>query len=94
MTNALAAQFLTVSSAVGAPSPTGITSNAYGTVINAYVPSPVGNGTTQYVATGWVGNGSLTSGTGTNVSFPLTNTTTLTWLWRTNVWVNLNTLGN
>ena len=90
------AQFtLTVASGQGTPNPVGVTTNnPYGSLINAYVASPVVNGTTQYVATGWSGTGSVGSGTGTNVGFTITNATTLTWLWRTNVWVNLNVIGN
>ena len=87
---------LTVASAYGTPTPGGTTTNVYNTLINAYIPSPVtnANGTTQYVATGWTGTGSVGSGTSTNVSFNITNNSTLTWLWQTNVWVNLNVLGN
>ena len=85
---------LTVASLQGTPTPGGITTNAYGALINASVASPIVNGTTQYVATGWAGSGSVGSGTGTNVSFNMTNNTMLTWLWQTNVWVNLNVLGN
>ena len=85
---------LTVTSPQGAPIPGGITTNAYGSVINAYVPSPIANGITQYVATGWIGSGSLSSGIGTNVSFSITNATALNWQWQTNIWVSLNTLGN
>ena len=84
---------LTVLSAFGAPNPASVTTYAYGALINAYVPSPVVSGNTQYVATGWTGSGSLTGGTGTNTSFYITNNTTLNWLWITNIWVSLNTLG-
>ena len=85
---------LTVLSAQGSPTPGGVTTNAINALINAYVQSPIVNGTTQYVATGWTGSGSVGSGTGTNISFNITNNTVLTWLWQTNVWVNLNVLGN
>ena len=85
---------LTVSSDHGTPSPVGMTTSPYGTGMNAFIASPVVNGTTQYVATGWSGTGSVGGGIGTNVSITLTNNTTLTWLWQTNLWVNLNTLGN
>ena len=85
---------LTVTSLRGTPTPAGTTTNGYAALINASVPSPIINGTTQYVATGWSGTGSVGSGTGTNVNFNITNNSTLTWLWQTNVWVNLNVLGN
>ena len=89
------AQFtLSVGSLHGVSAPAGVTTNAYGSIINAYVASPIVNATTQYVAIGWSGAGSVGSGTGTNVTINLTNNTTLTWLWQTNVWVNLNVVGN
>jgi hypothetical protein len=86
---------LTVTSDYGLPTPAGITTNSANTLIQASVDgSPVSGGTdVRYVATGWVGSGSVGSGSGTNVSFTITNDTTLTWIWRTNYWVNLETIG-
>ena len=92
--NASVSVLVTIASAQGTPTPNGITTNAYGALITASVASPIINGTTQYVATGWTGTGSVGTGTGTNVSFTITNNTTLTWLWRTNIWVNLNIIGH
>jgi autotransporter-associated beta strand protein len=45
----------------------------------------VAGGVTQYVGAGWIGTGSVTSGVGTQVSFTLTNDSTIAWLWVTNV---------
>jgi len=54
----------------------------------------VTSGTTQYVYTGWVREGSEPgSGIETNTSFTITNDTTLTWQWRTNYWIELGTAG-
>ena len=85
---------LTVASSQGSPALGGTSTHAYDTLINAYVASPIVNGATQYVAKGWAGTGSAGSGTGTNATFNITNNTSLTWLWQTNVWVNLNGIGN
>ena len=84
---------LTVYSAHGTPIPGGTTLNIGGTLISASVDSPIVNGNTQYVATGWTGTGSVRSGTGANASFTITNSSTLTWLWQTNylvtaIWTN------
>ena len=84
---------LTVYSAHGTPSPSGTTWNISNTLVNASVDSPVSNGNTQYVATGWTGTGSVRSGTGANASFTITTNSTLTWLWQTNylvtaIWTN------
>ena len=88
--------YLTVYSAHGTPSPSGVTTQAANSVINASISgSPVFGGTgVQYVATGWISTGSLTSGTGTNTIFTITNDTTITWQWQTNYWVELGTTGN
>lgn len=84
---------LTVNSAHGTPSPGGTTWNITNTLVNATVDSPIANGNTQYVATGWSGTGSAGSGTGANASFTITTNSTLTWLWQTNylvtaIWTN------
>ena len=85
---------LRVTSVRGVSMPAGITTNVYGTLIYASVGSPIFNGTTQYLATGWTGSGSVINGIGTNVSFSITNNSTLTWMWQTNVWANLNVIGH
>ena len=77
---------LAVNSAFGDPSPAGISTHDYGTLINASVggsPQPDGI-TTQHVATGWTGTGDVTaSGSGTNTSFTITRPSTLNWEWKT-----------
>ena len=87
---------LQVASAYGNPSPgVGVQAYAVNTPVRCFVTGfPVVNGATQYNAVGWTGTGSVTGGTGTNVTFNITNDTTLTWCWQTNVWVNLKTGGN
>lgn len=75
---------LTVTSAHGSPVPGGVTSNGYGSLITASVNSPVLNGDTQYVCTGWVGGGSVPAGgVSNNVSFTITNNSILGWNWVT-----------
>ena len=86
---------LTVSSLYGNPSPSGVTNPQSNSLINAVMMSSfVTNGSTQYVCKGWVGVGSLTSGSGTNASFTITNDTTLTWQWQTNYWLHFDVTGN
>ena len=87
---------LTVTSAQSAPNPAGTTTNSYGSLINASVSSPVTNasGTEKYVLIGYVGTGSVGSGTNSSLSFTLTNNSTLVWQWQTKYWINLNIQGN
>jgi formylglycine-generating enzyme required for sulfatase activity len=64
------------------PAGTFISADIFGTPFNA--------GSTQYVAAGWAGTGDVpASGTGTNLSFVLNNNSTLTWLWETQVFINV-----
>jgi hypothetical protein len=96
----LATNKLTVISAHGSPSPSGTTTNAYGSLITAQVAgSETTAGSVQYVNIGWTLTGGTatngaTSGTTTNVTLSLTNSaTTLTWLWTTNCWLSPATNG-
>ncbi|MEW5766397.1 MAG: fibronectin type III domain-containing protein [bacterium] len=75
---------LTVSSIYGSPAPgVGPHSYASGASVTASVSSPVINGTTRYVCTGWTGTGSVpASGGGTTVTFNITQTSTIAWQWR------------
>ena len=86
----------TVMSAYGTPTPSGVSTSNWGTVLNASLTNaPILNGaTTQYVCKGWSGTGSLTNGSGTNASFTLTNDTTMSWQWQTNYWVDFSIIGN
>ena len=78
---------LTVSSSYGTPVPAaGAQLYSTGSVVTCQVSSPVQNGSTQYVCTGWMradGTNAATAGTGTNLTIMLTNSVTLTWLWET-----------
>jgi len=85
---------LTVLSEHGTPIPSGITTPASNSLVNASIlDSPVINGTTQFVCIGWIGTGSLTSGLGTNTSFTITEDSTIAWQWQTNYWINFETTG-
>ncbi|MDZ4199187.1 MAG: hypothetical protein U1E27_07880 [Kiritimatiellia bacterium] len=87
---------LTVTSAHGEPAPAvGTNTYDWGTVLTASVASPVTQGTTRYVATGWRGTGSVPElGTETSLSFTLTQDSTLTWLWRTEYQLVTSVAGN
>ena len=89
---------LIVTTPYGKASPTGTTTNNWGSSISAAITnSPVLNGTTtQYVCSGWSGTGSVPpSGTGTNTGlFMLTNNSSIAWLWTTNYWLTMSTNGN
>lgn len=84
---------LTVSNKFGtAMPPVGMNVLPYGTNLVCYVlDSPVVNLTTQFVCTGWTGSGSVPlSGTMTNTAqITLTNNSTITWKWTTNMWLSL-----
>ncbi len=78
---------LGVASAYGVPTPSGVTTHSWNSVINASVSgSPVMNGTTQYVCSGWSGTGDAGSGTGTTNSFNITQDSTITWAWQPQYW--------
>ncbi len=86
---------LNVTSLWGNPSPSGTPTNSWNTLINASVSSPVPNGTTQYICTGWIGSGSVpASGTTTNTSFTILTNSTIVWQWTTNYWLNTVAGGN
>jgi hypothetical protein len=83
---------LTVFSSHGSPYPAvGSSSYASGSEIQAYMDQAfITLGGTQYVCLGWAGSGSgLTNGVSTNLTFTITEDTTLTWQWQTNYWVEL-----
>jgi len=76
---------LSASTLYGSATPSGITTNDYNSLINASVAgSPLDNGSTQYVCSGFTGTGSVSSGSGTNTSFSITESSSLTWNWITN----------
>mgnify|MGYP000327269660 FL=1 len=83
-----------VSSSHGVASPTG-TNYGYGSFTAALSGSPETVGGTQYVCVGWSGTGSLPEGgSGMEISFLLTNDTTLSWIWQTNYWLDVDTRGH
>lgn len=77
---------LLVVSAHGNPEPAaGVHAYTVGTVITGRVDSPVLNGAEAYICTGWSMAGhEPATGAGTSVSFAITNSAILTWLWETN----------
>ena len=86
---------LAVTASHGTAVPSGTTMNKYGTNVTCrLVDSPVLNGTTQYICTGWTGTGSVpASGTDTNFDITITNHSTLAWTWATNYWLTTNVNG-
>ena len=87
---------LVVQSAQGSPVPSvGSHTYASGTSVLCQVPTQtITNGTTQYVCSGWQMTGNVpNSGTGTSFTCTLTNDATLTWLWTTNYWLDLEVSG-
>jgi hypothetical protein len=82
---------LTIASAHGVPSPVvGTAVYTTGTQVTAKIAVTTLNdpadpkGTTRWVCTGWTATGAAPArGTGTSVSFRLTQPTTITWQWKT-----------
>jgi hypothetical protein len=73
---------LTVVSAYDSPDPSGTTAYANGTIVTASVTSPVRIGDPFEICRGWNGTGSVpASGTGTTVTFTITQDSTITWNW-------------
>jgi autotransporter-associated beta strand protein len=80
---------LTVYSPYGIPNPsTGAHTFAQSTVLTNSVSNPNPQGFTQYVCRGWAMTGHEPA-TGVTTNFPMTvtNDATLTWLWKTNFWL-------
>jgi hypothetical protein len=75
--------YLTVSSPYDSPTPTSGWFDS-GTNVSASVSSPIaGSSGTQYACTGWSGTGSVVSGSGTSVTFSITQASSITWNWKT-----------
>ncbi len=95
---AIATNSLTVSSRYGVPEPAGTVWMRKDVTTNAGVAgSPLAlGGATQLVCVGWTATGSAPkTGAATNTGpFVLTNNTTVTWQWRTNVWLETAAVGN
>lgn len=66
----------------------GVYTMLVGTVFTNQVHTPVTQGTTQYVCSGWtmIGN-EPAGGSGTQMVMTVTNDAVLTWLWTTNYWL-------
>ena len=80
----------------GARPPAGTNWLNYGIATNASVTnSPVLDDKTQYVCKGWTGTGNVpASGANTNTPvFTMTTDSTITWLWRTNYWLDVGRVG-
>lgn len=85
---------LIIESAYGTGTPSVGTNLAYGPVTASMTGFPVTVGATQYVFTGWTATGSApTSGVAPQVSFNLTNDTTIRWDWSTNYWLEVQADG-
>ena len=76
---------LTVYSAHDSPNPSnGAHSYSNGQSVTCSVTSPVNEGGTVWVCTGWSGTGSVpSSGSGTSVTFTITQDSSITWIWTT-----------
>jgi hypothetical protein len=77
---------LVVTNSHGTAVPGGTNVYDYGATTTCWIAdSPLLDGTTQYVCTGWAGSGSVpASGTQTNVTAIITSNSSLTWQWLTN----------
>jgi hypothetical protein len=74
---------LTVVSDHGTCSPSvGIHVYDHGSSVTYSVVSPVTEGNLVWTCTGWTGMGSVSSGSGTSVTFAVTQDSTLTWNWQ------------
>ncbi len=86
---------LTVVSAHGSPVPA-VGSDSY--VIDTEVICSVSNvtdGATNYTCTGWTGTGSVpATGTSNAVTVTMAEDSSITWLWQTNYWLDVNVIGN
>ncbi|MCB1102520.1 MAG: hypothetical protein KDL10_09155, partial [Kiritimatiellae bacterium] len=82
---------LIVSSEHGSPSPSvGLHTLPHGTMVNASVEAQISVGENQLTCSGWLMSGTI-HGAGTNaaVSFTLSGDQTLTWLWVTSSWLDV-----
>lgn len=86
---------LRIESAEGAPFPgVGTIQCSWGDPVSAAVSEPEPMDGVWLECTGWTGTGSVpASGGGTNVEFTIEEPSSLTWTWRTNVWIDLSATG-
>ena len=82
--------YLTVTSAQDSPNPSSGWFDS-GTEITESVTSPTPGPTgTQYICTGWIGTGTVpASGTGTSVTFTITETSSIVWSWNTQYYLTV-----
>jgi len=74
-------------------SPTGENWYNEGSSVGSMVISPEISGTTQYVCLGWTGTGSApVSGSSTSVTFTITQPSSVTWLWKTQYYLTVNSV--
>ncbi len=87
---------LAVTSPHGTSTPaTGLHHYAWAAVVDGQSTQAVVVGQTQYVCLGWTGAGSVpTNGAATNVTFTITNHSTLAWRWSTNYWLEVAVVGS
>lgn len=75
---------LVVSSAYGAPTPSGTSSYNIESAVTASIESPDGGGSgVRHVCIGYTGTGSALSGSGTSCAFTISQNSTLIWNWST-----------
>jgi uncharacterized repeat protein (TIGR02543 family) len=80
--------YLTVTSAHDSPTGEGWYDD--GATASSSVTSPVAGGSdVQYVTTGYTGTGSAPSGSGTSVSFTITQASIITWNWKTQFYITV-----
>jgi hypothetical protein len=67
-----------------------------GATLTNSVASPLAQGTTQYVCTGWAltGGDPPASGSGHTMTMTIGNDGSLTWLWATNYWLEAESVGH
>ena len=85
--------YLSTDSPVGHPIPNGrhipYASNEIVSCSVEHPASSAGTNPVRLVCSGWRGTGSVpASGTGTNVTFTITEDSSITWLWETNAWLD------
>jgi hypothetical protein len=84
--------YLTVTSLYGSPTPASGWFDD-GASVTASVTSPASGPTgTQFVCTGWSGTGSVpSSGSGTTITFAITQASAITWNWKTQYYLTVKT---
>ena len=72
----------------------GIHSLSWGSFVTAFVSDPAPDNGYSYHCIGWSGRGSVPeTGTSQSVNFTIEESSAVSWLWRTNVWIELEVSG-